>query len=212
MAITKKGIMGPFSGKIGPVVGSTWKDIHYIKSRPQKNGKLKTPTPAQLLNQQKFKFMNDWLEPFYPFFTVGFANLAIGKTELNVAFKINYNEALYSVGDSLSIQYEKVCLSRGNLPGLQLLQTQREVNNRIVLLWDANSQLASYNDQLMLVVYSKALKIADGVIGLAKRSDGKLDFTFNQKLDGQTLEVYLSMVSLNRKKVSDSQYLGRFEP
>ena len=212
MATIKKGIMGALSGSVGPVVGATWKNIPYVRIKATQQGKKRTASPAQLANQQKFKFMNAWLEPFHPYVTIGFANLSAGRTELNTAFKINYHEALETTANGLAINYERVCLSRGNLSGLILALVERIQPNTIVLNWNQQGGITAYNDQLMLVVYSPVLKLADGCIGLAKRSDGKLDFTFNPKLGGQSLELYLSMVSLNRKRVSNSQYLGRMEP
>lgn len=37
MGTYKNGIAGPFSGKIGGVVGSGWKGIDYIRSIPRKS-------------------------------------------------------------------------------------------------------------------------------------------------------------------------------
>ena len=34
MAKIDEGILGPFSGKVGEVIGSSWHGIPYIKSRP----------------------------------------------------------------------------------------------------------------------------------------------------------------------------------
>lgn len=212
MATIKKGIMGALSGTVGPVVGATWKNIPYIRAKAVQQGRKRTASPAQLANQQKFKFMNAWLEPFHPYVTIGFANLSEGRTELNTAFKINYHEALETSANGLAINYERVCLSRGNLQGLVLANLERTQPNSIVLTWHQQGGITAYNDQLMLVVYSPLLKLADGCIGLATRSDGKLNFTLNPKLGGQSVELYLSMVSLNRKRVSNSQYLGRMEP
>ena len=58
MAKSKSGLLGPFYGKIGPVIDSHWKGINYIKSVSAKQPKQ--PTAAQLANQVKFKFMNQW--------------------------------------------------------------------------------------------------------------------------------------------------------
>lgn len=212
MAKTQKGIMGPFSGKVGPVVGSTWKGISYIKAAPVVTGKKRIFSAAQLANQAKFKFMNSWLEPFHPFVTIGFAHCAHASTEINTAFKINYQEALQGNFPNFYMQYDKVSLSRGTLAGLNDLTFQLISNQTLQLNWEIIAAKGAHNDQLMLVVYSDALNLADGCVGFAKRNDGLLHFTFNAKLIGQYLEVYLTMASLNRKKVSDSQYLGRITP
>ncbi|RYF26681.1 MAG: hypothetical protein EOO42_00915 [Flavobacteriales bacterium] len=212
MAKARSGILGPFSGKIGPIVGSSWKNIAYIRSVPKSDGTKKVPSAAQLAQQQKFKFMTQWLEPFYPYVTVGFSNLAKDKTEINLAFTENYRKALIGNYPDFEIDYEMVCLSRGPLAPLFPDVVTLTGVQQISLEWDDRNNGGTTNDQLMLVVYSPALKIADGFVGMAKRSDGHVSFKFNPKLIGQSLEVYVSMVSLNRKKISNSIYLGRMEP
>jgi hypothetical protein len=51
MAKLKHGIFGPFSGKLGPVVGATWMGIPYVRQTPQKP---ETPLPrseGQIANE-----------------------------------------------------------------------------------------------------------------------------------------------------------------
>jgi hypothetical protein len=36
MAIIRKGILGPLSGKLGPIIGAIWKGIPYIKKVTEK--------------------------------------------------------------------------------------------------------------------------------------------------------------------------------
>lgn len=212
MAKIKKGIMGPFSGKIGPIIGSSWKNVSYIKAAPVATGKKKTYTMAQLANQQRFKLMNDFLEPFHPYVTIGFSNLAISRTELNTAFTINYHGAMEQVGTSFEIRLDKICLSKGNLAGLEILSVERLENSKLKLNWATHSSHGEANDQLMLVVYCPALKIVDGFVGLAQRNSGAVQFEMSKKMENYAIEIYLGMVSLNRKKISNSQYLGRKEP
>ena len=43
MGIIKKGILGGFSGKVGNVVGASWKGIDYIRSLPSTVRNPRTP-------------------------------------------------------------------------------------------------------------------------------------------------------------------------
>ena len=47
-----KGILGGFTGKIGPVIGSNWRGIEYMNSRPKK----RTGTPNPFFEGQKARF------------------------------------------------------------------------------------------------------------------------------------------------------------
>ena len=208
MAKSKTGILGPFYGKVGPVIGSHWKGINYIKSVNTKQPKK--PSTAQLANQAKFKFMNQWLEPFHPYVTVGFFGQHHNRSEINYAFQLNYREALIGTYPNFSIDYTKVCLSRGVLKVPQIAQMQIIEPASLQLNWLIETgALAAHNDQLMLVLFAPDLHLADGSVGMARRSDGSLLYRYASRLVGHEVEVYASFIALNRKRVSDSVYLGR---
>lgn len=212
MAKIKDGILGPISGKLGPIVGSSWKGISYIRSAPRSTGNKRIFSAAQLAQQAKFKFLHYWLEPFHAFVNVGFAIYAKGLTEHNAAYKLNYREALQGVYPDFYMDYGKVCLSRGILTGITVTSIVLGQPDTLKATWEDYSRYGEYSDQIMLVIYCPALKIADGGVGMAKRSDYQLEFKFNAKMVGHDLEVFISMVALNRKKVSNSEYLGRIVP
>ena len=89
MAKIKKGILGAVSGKIGPVIGGTWKGIPFI--RPVPRTIKKSNTPAQIESRQKPRFMNELLVPFHPHVSIGFMHHADQKTEISAAFSENYH-------------------------------------------------------------------------------------------------------------------------
>src|SRR4051794_34215312 len=114
MAKIRKGILGPVSGTIGPVVGSTWKGIPYIKTKSVNTQKKKN-TPAQIAAQEKLKLMNLILVLFHSFITVGFANAAERQTEISAAFSANYHTMISGVYPALEADYSKLVLSVGKL-------------------------------------------------------------------------------------------------
>src|ERR1700730_7625171 len=64
------GISGPVIGKIGSVVGSSWKGVPYIKSIPHKrNAKA---GPGEAANRMKFAMAHRWLKPVLSFVREGF--------------------------------------------------------------------------------------------------------------------------------------------
>ena len=212
MARLSSGILGPIHGKLGSVVGAKWKQTAYVRSMPvEKDGKK--ATAKQIACREKFKFVHEWLVPFYPYVTVGFRNYAKDKTEINSAFSRNYREATMGVYPDLSIDYTKVILSKGHLPRLYAVQLQLAEPDLLRLTWQQNrNDDSSYDDQVVLLVYCRELKMVDGFIGGRSRADLKCDFRLNPKLIGRSLDVYVSVTSLNGKKVADSEYLGRLAP
>jgi len=212
MAKLKKGIFGPISGKLGPVTGGTWNGIPYLR-RSVDPAKMKGRSPAQLANQEKFKFGNEWMVPLHPFISVGYMPLATVRTAISAAFSHNYRAVITGTWPNLVFDYSKLSISKGNLPGLTNLQVVLTSGDELLFNWqNVNHKQALYNDQLIVVVYSHELGMADGLIGSALRRDEQCTFKFDENLKGKALEIYLGLISMNRKKASDSVYLGRIAP
>lgn len=213
MARLSSGILGPIHGKLGSVVGAVWKKTAYVRTLAAENKEGRKASAKQIACREKFKFVQEWLVPFYPYVTVGFRNYAKDKTEINAAFSKNYREATLGVYPNLSIDYTKVVFSRGLLPRLYAVQHQLVAPDLLSLTWQQNHNDDScYDDQLVLIVYNRELKLVDGFIGGCSRADLKCDFKLNPRLIGRPLDVYVSVISLNGKKVADSEYLGRLAP
>lgn len=210
MAIITGGILGKVSGKIGSVVYVNAKGGNFVRKAPKKKPKGAPRSPAQIANEEKMKFANELTAPFHPFFTVGFQNLSPGKTAIHMAYSVNYHNAITGEYPNLGVDYTRVVISEGNLPQLNQPEMKLITGDVLELTWQQNtSSKASFDDQVMLVVYCPELKITDGFTGGAKRTAKQCLFRFDRRLVGKPLEVYLSVTSLDRKKVADSVYLGR---
>ncbi|WP_316814090.1 DUF6266 family protein [Pedobacter heparinus] len=213
MAKLKRGIFGPLSGKLGGIVGATWMGIPYLRKAPKENPNPAPRSAAQLANEEKMKFVNQLLIPFHPYVNVGFANHAIAKTALNAAYSRNFHQAVFGTYPNLSVDYSKMVISAGDLPGLNQPVMFLTAADTIQLNWQHNTDpRASFDDQLMLVLYCPELHLADGFVGGVKRIAEHFSYKFLPELSGKTLEVYLGVTSLNRKKIADSLYLGRIVP
>lgn len=205
--------MGPIHGKLGSVVGAVWKQTAYLRTMPAEKKTGFFATPAQIACREKFKFVQQWLVPFYPYVTVGFRNYAKDKTEINAAFSKIYRHATVGVYPDLSIDYEKVMLTKGNLPSLYDVQVHLVQSDLLELNWKQNHNDDSCtDDQVMLVVYNRELKIVDGFVGGCNRANLQCSLSLNPKLIGKPLDVYVSVISLNGKRVANSEYLGRIVP
>src|SRR5690606_2445061 len=121
MGKIKYGILGPISGKLGPVIGSTWMGIPYLRMAPKTTKEKKPRTESQLANEQKFKFGNQLFVPFHPYLEVGFQHLAVGKTAIAAAFSANYRKVITGKWPDITLHYDQVRISQGTLPGLEQL-------------------------------------------------------------------------------------------
>ena len=58
MGTYNKGILGAFSGKVGPVVGATWRGKDVMRSLPKKSNRLATAFQQQ--QRSKFAMVFFW--------------------------------------------------------------------------------------------------------------------------------------------------------
>lgn len=65
MATFKEGVFGGFSGKVGNVVGASWRGIDYMRSLPL--GRKDAKTKRQVKQRGKFSVTMDFLRTMTPF-------------------------------------------------------------------------------------------------------------------------------------------------
>ena len=111
MGTIKKGILGGFSGKVGTVVGGSWKGIAYMRGQAQS---IKNPRTARQVEQrEKLKFIVKALKPFENIINLGFK---VGKgSPMNAAVSYNVKNAVTGTVPNLSLDYGEFVFSRGKL-------------------------------------------------------------------------------------------------
>lgn len=96
MAKTDEGILGPSSGKVGEVIGSSWHGIPYIKSRPAVFHDAKSP--AQLAQRMKMQVAHQFVKSIKNIITIGYRYVA--------GEQIPYNKAVsYIVKNAIVGEY-----------------------------------------------------------------------------------------------------------
>ena len=61
MAKYNQGVLGHFCGKVGPVVGSSWKGVGYLRSKRRKPKKRDVSTKTEI-ERAKFKLASDFIK------------------------------------------------------------------------------------------------------------------------------------------------------
>ena len=109
MGIIKKGILGGFSGKVGNVVGASWKGIDYIRSLPST---VRNPrTPRQVKQRTKFSLVQGFLTSMTPFIRNWFKNYAGGQTAMNAALSYNIQNGIIGEGADIDLDYPNLLVS-----------------------------------------------------------------------------------------------------
>ena len=208
MATFNKGILGGFSGKVGTVVGASWRGKDVMRSLPKPS--QKEPTEKQLLQQAKFKLAITFLQPLKAIQSQYFGSGSGVKSRVNLATSYTINEAMQVVKNVPELVYNKVLITKGELTGFQNAVVTTQVGGVLSLEWEDNSNQgnARATDMVNLVCYCKELKIFEIFESIVMRSDLMLDVTLPNYCIGKTVEVYAYLTNERQTMASNSFYLG----
>ncbi|WP_374164314.1 DUF6266 family protein [Arcticibacter sp. MXS-1] len=91
-----KGLMGRFSGKVGNLIGSSWKSIDYMRSLPKKSPKA--ASEKQLKQQLRFALAVDFMRPISKLLSLGYIPESKNKVSgYNVAVSQVLHDAIKGV-------------------------------------------------------------------------------------------------------------------
>ena len=207
MGTIKQGILGGFSGKVGTVVGSSWKGISYMRGQAQS---IKNPrTAKQIAHRDKFALALSFIRPIQSFIKVGFKTYATHQSAFNAAMSYTLRNAIKGSYPNFSIDYTQAMVSRGSLAkplNIQKLNNEGE----IAVSWQDNSGTANAldTDFAMLLAYNDNKQEAVYDMNSTCRGDEGTSLQYPSDWAGDTVHIYLAFVSEDGTLVSDSEYVG----
>lgn len=207
MGTIKKGVIGGFSGKVGPVTGSSWKGIPYMKARPEKVANPKTQ--GQLDHRGKFTAVIQFLSPMKAFLRAGFTEQAVQKTAFNAAMSYNYHHAVRGTYPDFEIDYSRVLVSQGSLAGAMNPQVSAAAG-RINYTWQNNADNMEVmdTDKTLLMIYNPARKTTVSVVGGNTRDSGSQSIVLPTLFAGDELHCYIAFQNMDETAASTSQFVG----
>ena len=209
MATLSKGILGGFSGKVGPVVGANWRGMDIIRSRPKSS--RRTPSERQLEQQLKFKLAISFLQPIKSIQSLYFGTGTGVKSRVNMAVSYTISTAIQMVAGLPQLIYNKVLITRGELTSFQNAVLTTQPGGVLHLEWEDNSTQgdAAPKDQVSIVCYCAELNNWEIYEGIVMRSDLMADVTLPAYCLGKTMEVYAFLNNEKQTAASTSLYLGQ---
>jgi len=215
MAIHKQGIHGGFKGRVGNVVGSTWKGLDVMKIRP---ASVSNPNTARQQDQRsRFGLLMRFLSAQSRLIQIGFRPYAVHMTSINAALSNNLAAAITGEFPDYFIDYSKVLLSKGELPAMSQAVLSYTDPVSVTLSWIDNSsyQGAHASDHLNVSVYDPINNKALSFVSCAIRSNATVTLALPAEWAGYTVEVFAfflseaGVASANAKSlVSDTLYVG----
>ena len=207
MGTINKGILGGFSGKVGNVVGGTWKGIDYMRSKS--NRRNFTATQPQLEQQVKFALAVRFVQTMTGLVEISFGDFAVRKTGFNSAVSYTLRNAITGAYPVYSIQYGDALVSRGDLPNVLAPAVTAGAGSILTFSWTDNSGvgIAKATDKALLVAYCPALNQCVYTTGGAKRN-ALTDSLNLAAFKGQQVQTWIGFISENRLNVASSFYTG----
>ena len=209
MGIIAQGILGGFSGKVGNVIGATWKGISYIRIKPVSVANPRTE--GQVSQRNKFSATLAFLQPSLAYVKAGFKFYASKQSAFNAAMSYNILNAITGTAPNFSVDYASALVSRGKLEGA-IGGAAEELSGTLSVDWTDNSAQgnARADDKVMLLVYNPAKAESISVLeDPATRADGTIDTLLPGHYSGDTIHVYLAFQAADGSMVSNSSYVGQ---
>jgi hypothetical protein len=202
------GILGGFSGTVGPVVGSRWKDIDVIRSRPP--GKRRKSSEDQLKQQAKMSLMTPFVSPLTDLLNSTYHQVTVRTMScFNKALSYNMRNAVTGDYPAFTINYSLVMLGIGELLNVEMPKTSSDSEGKIAFTWTDNSNVGSARatDLFFVAVYCEGLGKWETVANATQRNAGSylLDVT---AFSGKAVHAYIGFLSADAKFVSTSLYTG----
>ena len=208
MARITKGILGGFSGKVGTVVGASWRGQDIIRSTPKPGSRR--ATGKQALQQLKFRLVIGFLKPLSGIQSRYFGSASGSKSRVNLAVSYTISEAVGVVADVPELVYSKVLITKGELAGFQNGAAAAKAGNLITLTWQDNSAQdnASATDRAGIVCYSEALGTFEIFESVAARSALSAEVTLPDYHLRKEVHVWAYFSNTGETSASNSAYLG----
>lgn len=208
MGKIKTGILGGFQGKVGTVIGSTWRGENVMRALPKTSSK--TPTASQKIQRLKFKTVSEFLNPLRSTLSTYFGNGTGVKSRYNLATSYHITNAVEMVDETAVLQYNRVMVSKGTLFGFQNPSSSTEPGAIVTLEWENNADFgnAKTEDAVSVVCYNEDSGVFLVYEGIAQRSEQSASITLPQNLIGLEVHLYVFLYNAASKTASNSLYLG----
>lgn len=200
------GINGPIVGKVGAVIGSSWKGVPYLKG-PYKP-RTKKISDTEKANRNKFSMAQYWLKPLLLFVRVGFKGFTPLVEGFVAAKSYLMKNAMEGTGADTIINPALVKLSYGDLPLPENIAMQLLEDDQLQITWDAPTMKGpALKDQVMILAYNIEQGRAKFTTMGQFRSVGSDTLDLNLSIKG-TFHIYVAFVAGDRSRQSMSVYLG----
>jgi hypothetical protein len=208
MGEIRLGMIGPVSGKVGPVVGVIRNGKNHLRAKPGKRSGQ--PSDKQMDQQVRFSVVAEFLRPIRNLLTLGYTNLTKGVSARQQAQAYTLETAVTGTYPDYEVDPSQVYIAAGVLDNVDNPQAGAIPGGTINFSWMDNSSYdigAEATDRALLVAYNVEAGRCMFTSGTALRSAGAATLVAPH-FAGQTVHTWIAFISESGKQSSDSIYTG----
>lgn len=209
MGKSYQGAYGNYTGKVGNVIArkSNGRTVLAIYQPVVKNPK----TEEQTNQRSKFGMLSKFASHIGAFISEGFKESGVNTTAYNRFIKKNFEDGIGGSFPDFELLYNKIKVSNGNLL-LPYSPSALADSGAINVSWTNNGGEgnAKNDDKAMILVYNSAKQVAVFKLSGAARSERQDNLTCPTTWAGDSVDVWLAMVSADGELHSESAYLGNY--
>jgi hypothetical protein len=205
----KQGILGAFSGKVGSVVGASWKGIDYMRSLP--NASTTPRTDAQNAQTSKMSLFRGFLLGIDDLVKRCFQNFS-QYTEMNAALSYNMKHAVGGTYPELVVDFPALIYAKGELLSCWSPKAISKASNSVTVSWKnrTSCNMSSADDLINVVMYSTHKQQFHIFESVALREDKAVTLALPEEEGGHSMHCYLSFYSEKTKISSTNEYVKQF--
>jgi len=189
------------------VVFTHWKGIPIVKSKPGK--RTKPPTPKQLFQRAKLHTVMEFLRPYRWVVNRYFEAETQGRTLHNISNSYYLNHVLRVDGEQLSIDVDKIILTKGGLRGLEEVTCNLTPEGNLYIAWKytPNEAGSNPNDSLYIALYAPDLPSGLLLLDTAHREDSQMQISLPQPYRSTVIHFWTGFIAHDQSQASWSSYL-----
>lgn len=211
MGIYQQGVYGPYSGRVGNVIGTFWKGRCVMRIRAANF--TDANSIAQQTQRMKWKLVSSFLKANEKLIKMGLAAADANLTAYNVGMKINIPEAITGVFPELKLDASKLQIAIGNLDNLALPVVTSTVAGKIDIAWTDNTdnEGANADDK----IYLSLLDTVTGEVIMHSATETRIaeamSITVPTSFRGHEVEVLGFIKRAAVKEVTSQDHLSNSE-
>lgn len=210
MGTYQSGAFGSFSGKIGDVVGSKWKNINVVRNYPHKRSK--PPGVAEVQHRDKFAFVMRFIGQAMELIKVGYGGVSGSVNAENMAFKHNFGMAVKGTHPDFELDYEQVrlsnCMKMDCVMRPQIKVFSAQIVKVTWVLDEHANRHTSSTDKAYVLLYHSLKNRAVSSCGQVNREALEVEIFVPDSFVGDVVQCWMFFASENGKLVSETSYVG----